>query len=209
MPIVYYWGMDTCKHCTHKLIIRQTRRTAEQLKKHYYYTAYYFCPHCKRIYHNDKFKVVNENFDLFARSEVASGPIDVEIWTDGACARNGRPSARAAWAFVSGRHEERGYVSGKQTNNTAEAYAIYHALLWAVKEGHKRVKIHSDSQITLHNLRKPLRLIKENNEVFAKIYNVIEKHGLQVLYQKVLGHSGDINNERADKLANSLVGITS
>lgn len=201
--------MEICKHCGHGLVVKQTKRTAEQLRKQYYYTAYYFCPNCKRIYHNDKFKIVNENFDLFARSEVANGPIDVEIWTDGACVRNGKPSAKAAWSFVSEKYEERGLVSGKQTNNTAEAYAIYHALLWAEKRGHKRVKIHSDSQITLHNLRKPLRLIKENNEIFAKIYGVIEKHGLKVQYQKVLGHSGDINNERADKLANSLVGIPS
>lgn len=198
-----------CKHCGHKLIVKQTKRTAEQLRKQYYYTAYYFCPNCKRIYHNDKFKIVNENFDLFAKPVVADGPLDVEIWTDGACARNGKISAKAAWAFVSGKHEERGMVIGKQTNNTAEAYAIYHALLWAAKKSYKRVRIHSDSQITIHNLRKPLRLIKENNEVFAKIYNAIEKNDLLVLYQKVSGHSGDINNERADKLANSLVGIAS
>lgn len=201
--------MKTCKTCGSQLVVKQTKRTAEQLRKQYYYNAYYFCPNCKRIYHNDKFKIVNENFDLFARSEATSGPIDGEIWTDGACARNGKPSAKAAWAFVSGKHEERGLVSGKQTNNTAEAYAIYHALLWAVKQGYKRVKIHSDSQITLHNLRKPIHKIKKNNAIFAKIYEVIEKNNLSVVYGKVAGHSGDINNERADKLANSLVGIMS
>ncbi len=202
-------SMTVCKHCGHKLIIRKTRRTAEQLKKQYYYTAYYFCPDCHRMYHDDKFKVVNENHDLFSGTQPVTGSVDVEIWTDGACVRNGQHSAKAAWAFVSGKHEERGLVIGKQTNNTAEAFAIYHALAWAGKYGYKRIKLHSDSQITINNFKKPLEKIKENREIFAKIYGVIEEHGLQVQYQKVLGHSGDINNERADRLANSLVGIKS
>jgi len=192
--------MDTCKHCGHKLIVRQTRRTAEQLKKQYYYTAYYFCPHCKRIYHSNAFKVVNENFDLFSETYSVTEPVDVEIWTDGACARNGHHTAKAAWAFVSGKHEERGLVEGKQTNNTAEAYAIYHALAWVGKHGYKRIKLHSDSQITINNLKKPLWKIKENRDIFAKIYDVIKTHHLSVAYQKVAGHSGDENNDRADSL---------
>lgn len=199
--------MATCRHCGAQLVKKDTKRTPEQLKKQYYYTAYYFCLQCKRIYHDEKFKIVNQNYDLFAGADTMNHPVDVEIWTDGACVRNGHVSARAAWAFVSGKYEERGLVEGKQTNNTAEAYAIFFALKWAAEQGFKRVRIHSDSQISLHNLRKPLSKIKENNEIFAKIYGIIAVHNLKVMYQKVAGHAGDENNERADRLANSLVGI--
>lgn len=196
-----------CKHCRVKLITKQTRRDPSQLKKQYYYTAYYYCPNCKRMYLNDRFKIVNKNFQLFTTNTLLPEDIDVTIWTDGACSFNGTGKAKAAWAFVSGEFEKSDFVIGKQTNNTAEGYAIYHALLWAKEKKHKRIKIISDSQITLHNLQKPPEKIKENKEIFAKIFEIIKKSDLQVIYEKVAGHAGDINNERADKLANQLVGI--
>lgn len=159
------------------------------------------------MYHDDAFKVVNKNYDLFTHETLPHSAFDVEIWTDGACSHNGTKLAKAAWAFVSGDYEERGFVEGKQTNNTAEAYAIYHALLWADKKGYKIVRIHSDSQITIHSLQKSPERVKENREIFQKIHEVIKKNDLSVVYTKVAGHADDVNNNRADRLANSLVGI--
>lgn len=196
-----------CRSCNGKLIIRSTKRSPQQLKKPYYYTAYYYCPRCQKIYHNDKFKIINNNYELFTTNSLDPKDIEVEIWTDGACSNNGRPNARAAWAFVSGDHEEKGLVIGKQTNNTAEGLAILFALKWATGKGYKRIKIYSDSQISLNNLLKRIEMIKENKPIFADIFDTISKNNLVVVYEKVLGHSGDINNERADKLANGLVGI--
>jgi ribonuclease HI len=202
----------TCKHCGTLLVEKATKRTPEQLKKPYYFTAYYFCPKCGRLYHDEKFKVTNEDFPLFTKdtpSPVFLGTeVDVNIWTDGACRANGTENAKAAWAFVSGEHEESGIVEGKQTNNTAEAYAIYYALLWAHKEKKKRVRIHTDSQITIHSLLKPYQKVKANQEVFKKIAEVIQENSLQVQYEKVPGHADDVNNNRADKLANTLAGIS-
>jgi ribonuclease HI len=117
---------------------------------------------------------------------------------------NGKPNARAAWAFVSGETERAGLVIGKQTNNTAEAFAIYHALVWAGELGYKKIKLHTDSQISLHGVNKHHSKVKVNREIFEKIANVIEKNSLQIEYVKVLGHSGDPNNDRVDKLANEL-----
>jgi ribonuclease HI len=199
--------MEICKTCGGSLIERATKRSPVQLVKSYYYTAYYYCPYCNKIYHNDKFKVVNKNYDLFTNDTLVPGEFDVEIWTDGACSRNGTPLAKAAWAFVAGEYEENGLVAGKQTNNTAEGLAIYHALVWAAKKGFKKIRLHTDSQISLNNLRKPVSLVKENRQIFADIYQVIKDNHLQVSFQKVQGHAGDPNNERADKLANGLVGI--
>lgn len=196
----------TCRNCGKKLIEKQTKRTAEQLKKPYYYTAYYYCSNCNKLYHDEKFKVINpQATPLFADLQTKSlTGYDVEIWTDGACVGNGTPHARAAWAFVSGKTEQSGRVEGKQTNNRAEGLAIYYALSWAAEQKFKKILLHTDSQISLFNLQKPASKVKMNQEIFVDIEKVIAKNRLQVDYKKVLGHSGDPNNERADALANGL-----
>ena len=131
--------------------------------------------------------------------------LDVEIWTDGACVSNGRPNARAAWGFVSGKTEKAGLVPGaKQTNNVAEGLAIFHALDWAARNNYKKIKIYTDSQITIYNVKKSAHRVLKNREIFQDIEDLIIKHNLQVSYEKVLGHSGDVNNSRADILANGL-----
>ncbi|MDP3941592.1 MAG: RNase H family protein [bacterium] len=196
--------MKTCKTCGSPLIVKQTKRTPEQLKKQYYYKAYYYCPRCKKIYHDDMFKVVNEQNGLFETTLPKQEDVDVEIWTDGACVYNGADNARAAWAFVSGIYEASGRVEGKQTNHSAEGFAIYHALLWAVENGYKKILIHSDSQITIGNLRKSWQMVKENQEIFRLIQDVTRANNLEVWYKKVKGHNGDPNNERVDRLANTL-----
>lgn len=129
---------------------------------------------------------------------------DVEIWTDGACINNGKPNANAAWAFVAGKFEKAGLVDGKQTNNVAEGLAIFHALVWAAEKGYKKIKLHTDSQITLHGVNKHHSKVKVNREIFENIANVIDKNDLKIEYVKVLGHSGNPNNDRVDTLANGL-----
>jgi len=158
------------------------------------------------MYFSDEFKIENKNFENFIRDMLDPKTFDVEIWTDGASSHNGKPTAKAAWAFVAGDYEERDYVFGKQTNNVAEATAILRALEWAGKKGHKTVRVHTDSQITIHGVMKPVEKVKENREIFQAIRDVIKKNKLFVTYKKVLGHSGDVNNDRADRLAASLVG---
>jgi ribonuclease HI len=205
-----------CKTCKGELVKKATKRTASQLKKPYYYTAYYYCPTCNKLYHDDKFKVVNTS--LFGdgvqtsqkqtvvpvRQSASRIVYDIEIWTDGACVHNGTPKARATWAFVSEETERVGLVDGKQTNNVGEALAIYHALSWAGEQGYKKIKLHTDSQISLFGLKKPPHLVKANQEIFIAIAQIIAKYQLTVQYVKVLGHSGDRNNDRVDRLANDL-----
>lgn len=128
----------------------------------------------------------------------------IEIWTDGACIHNGTPKASAAWAFVTKDYEKAGRVPEKQTNNRAEALAIYHALSWAAEKGYKHIKLHTDSQISLFGVNKPPHLVKANREIFEDIAKVTSEHQLEVHYIKVLGHSGNPDNDRVDALANSL-----
>ena len=197
---------NRCRVCHSPLIKKETKRTAAQLTKPYYYTAYYFCPNCKRLYHDDAFKVMNSNFTLFTSDGLSDKKIDIEIWTDGACVNNGKINAKAAWAFVAGEYEQAGEVDGKQTNNRAEALALYHGLMWAAEKGFKRIKVYTDSQITLHGIVKDPNTIKANGDIFKRIKDTIVNHHLDVAYEKVLGHSGIENNERADKLATELAG---
>ncbi len=195
-----------CKKDSTPLIIKKTKPNSSQLLKQYYYTAYYLCPLCHRMYFDDAFKVTNQNYELFTeKNSLVDEKVEVEIWTDGACSRNGTPLAKAAWAFVSGDYEEGGPVEGKQTNNRGEAFAIYHALEWAAQKGYRRIRLHSDSQITLHGVIKHPEKVKENRDIFQKIHDTVVKNKLLIEYKKVLGHSGDINNERADKIATALV----
>jgi len=39
------------------LIIKNTKNKPSQLEKAYYYTAYYYCTGCKRMFLSDEFKV--------------------------------------------------------------------------------------------------------------------------------------------------------
>ncbi len=209
--------MDVCKNCGGKLIVKSTKKTAEQLKKPYYYSAYYLCPYCKKLYHDDKFKIINNQTSLLSPTPTILNESDnlkdlstkpqndisyVEIWTDGACIYNGTPKAKAAWGFVSGKTEKAGLVEGLQTNNRAEAFAIYYALVWAAEREFRKVKLHTDSQISLHGVNKHPSKVVKNRDIFELIAQVITGCHLQVEFVKVLGHSGEINNERVDKLAN-------
>lgn len=195
-----------CKHDGSPLITKDVKRSASQLTKPYYYSAYYYCPSCRRMYFSDEFKIENKNYKNFTEDLLDPKEFDVEIWTDGASSHNGTLRAKAAWGFVSGDYEEGGLVEGKQTNNVAEATAILKALEWAGKKGYKTIKLHTDSQISIHGVMKPVHMVKMNREIFQGIKETIEKYKLFVTYIKVLGHSGDINNERADKIAARLVG---
>jgi ribonuclease HI len=195
--------MNLCKNCGGKLIEKATKRTPEQLQKPFYYSAYYYCPYCKKLYHDEKFKVINTALPspLFTSS---SEKPQVEIWTDGACVNNGKPTARAAWAFVSGKTERAGLIDGLQTNNRAEAFAIYHALVWAAEKNLRTIKLHTDSQISIHGVNKDPRKVLKNRDIFEQIARVITGCHLSVEFVKVLGHSGNVNNDRVDKLANDL-----
>lgn len=201
--------LNTCKSCGTPLLQKQTKVNPERLLKQYYYTHYYFCPKCQKIYLNDKFKVINDNHDLFTKKTDTFLDSDVDIWTDGACSNNGKENAKASWAFVAKKHEEAGLVDGKQTNNRGEALAIFHALKWASEKGYRHIRLHTDSQITLHGVIKHPERVKENRDIFERIHNIVTKYSLKIDYVKVLGHSGDINNERADVLATGLLVLPS
>lgn len=214
--------MQYCRTCNSLLIKRETKNKPSRATQSYYFKAYYYCQKCQKIYHSDKFKIINPQFkDLFSNAQQITPNklnsnslrldknFDAEIWTDGACLGNGGNHAKAAWAFVSGETEKAGLVPGeKQTNNVAEGIAVLHALRWAAQKKYHRIRVFTDSQITLYNLKKHPHQVKVNQEIFKSIATVIKESNLTVIFEKVVGHSGDPNNDRADRLANSLAGLS-
>ena len=57
--------------------------------------------------------------------------IEINVYTDGACSRNGRPDAKAGIGIFFKEDDSRNYcgrIEGKQTNNRAELIAILTAI---------------------------------------------------------------------------------
>lgn len=73
------------------------------------------------------------------------------IYTDGACSANGRPDARASYAYVFPDHLQESYAEPlgedeSQTNQMAELLAIYHGSEKAKKRGATSLTIYTDSK---------------------------------------------------------------
>ena len=160
----------------------------------------------------------------------AASPVTAFLYTDGACSDNGRPGAVAAWAWVTmhaelfdaarrGRVSSCGEVPLRQTNQRAELLAISHCLAYLVscgaKKGPKYV-ICSDSNYSLKCLTEWHKLWETNGWTTTKKEPVenaelvkealetlrsLQAKGLSIELRWVKGHSSDLGNQEADRLA--------
>ncbi len=133
----------------------------------------------------------------------------VEIWTDGACSPN---PGSGGWGVIlkSGEHEKE--LSGGEfdtTNNRMELKAAIEALN-ALKYP-CMVDVFTDSQYVRGGVlgwienwkkndwrtagKKPVK----NEDLWRELDKAIQDH--DIIWHWVKGHSGDVNNERADELA--------
>ena len=134
----------------------------------------------------------------------------VDIWTDGAC--KGNPGA-GGWGalLISGPHEKT--MHGGElvtTNNRMELTAPIEALKTLNRAC--TVVIHTDSQYVMKGMtewlpnwkkrgwvtadKKPVK----NADLWQQLDAEVNRH--RVSWRWVRGHAGDVNNERADVLAN-------
>jgi ribonuclease HI len=137
----------------------------------------------------------------------------IEIYTDGACRGNPGPGGWAA-LLRSGEHERE--ISGAETmttNNRMELTAVIRALE-ALKRP-VRGDIYTDSQYVRQGVlewlaswkkrgwktadRKPVK----NQDLWQELDLLQQKHDLQ--WHWVKGHSGHVENERVDALANRAI----
>jgi ribonuclease HI len=137
----------------------------------------------------------------------------VEVYTDGACSGNPGPGGWGAVLRWRGRRRELSGFEPQTTNNRMELRAAIGAL-----EALKRpmtVRLHTDSNYLRNGVtiwlprwkangwrtadKKPVK----NQDLWRELEAAVERH--RVEWHWVRGHSGDLDNERADQLAREAI----
>ena len=137
----------------------------------------------------------------------------VQIFTDGACKGNPGPGGWGAiLRFQDNEKEINGYKP-LTTNNIMELMAVIESLKAISKPF--EIVITTDSQYVkngitswIHNWKKngwktAAKKPVKNKELWIELDHLIQKHS--VSWKWVKGHSGHIENERADELANEAI----
>jgi ribonuclease HI len=133
----------------------------------------------------------------------------VEIWTDGGCKPNPGPGG---WGALLRYGETERELSGSDpatTNNRMELTAAASALE-ALKRP-CRVVLHTDSEYVRNGMERWVKGWVRNNwrnaakdpvanyELWQRLLAAAKPHDIE--WRWVRGHSGDVNNERVDRLA--------
>lgn len=139
----------------------------------------------------------------------ATNNIPVKIYTDGACSGNPGPGGWGVYLSYKN-HERKVYGSNiNTTNNRMELTATIEAL--RLLKYSCKVELYTDSQYVQMGITKWIKKWIQNNwetsnkqlvcnvDLWQSLYTLIQKH--QVSWHWVRGHSGNIGNEIADKLA--------
>jgi ribonuclease HI len=137
----------------------------------------------------------------------------VQIFTDGACKGNPGPGGWGAiLRFQDNEKEINGYEP-LTTNNIMELMAVIESLKAISKPF--QIEITTDSKYVkngitswIHNWKKngwktAAKKPVKNKELWIELDHLIQKHN--VSWKWVKGHSGHIENERADELANEAI----
>ncbi len=130
------------------------------------------------------------------------------IYTDGSCINK-----QGGYGFVviteNNVIEKYGRINGPCTNQIAELYAIYQALLFVDRQ--QPITIKSDSMYSILSLTNYIKRWKVNGYLTANnkpvknkdlIANIDALLTESIQFEHVRAHSGIIYNERADYLAN-------
>jgi ribonuclease HI len=140
-------------------------------------------------------------------------PVEVTIYTDGAC--RGNPGPGGWGAVLTSRGAERELWGGEAhtTNNRMELMAAIAALETLTRPC--RVALFTDSQYLRNGIREWLTAWKardwrtadrkpvKNRDLWERLEAAVARH--QVEWHWVRGHAGDDGNEHADRLANRAI----
>ena len=141
-------------------------------------------------------------------------PIEVELYTDGACSRNPGPGG---WAFIlrhlpTGKEIEKSGGEEDTTNNQMELRSVIEGL--ATLKRPCRIELFTDSEYVRKGLsdwmagwkrngwkRRENGSLKpvKNAELWQKLDELIAIHSVK--FTRVAGHSGHPENDRCDELA--------
>jgi ribonuclease HI len=133
----------------------------------------------------------------------------VHLFTDGACSGNPGPGGWGTILRWRGQEKEMSGAEPQTTNNRMELFAAI-AGLEALKRP-ARVRIHTDSMYLKDGITKWIHAWKKkgwrtadkkpvkNVDLWQRLEAAIERH--DVSWHWVRGHSGHVENERADEIA--------
>lgn len=134
----------------------------------------------------------------------------INIFTDGACRGNPGPGGWGA-LLRTDNHEKELYGGEKDTtNNRMEMMAVIKAV--EALQNPSNIKITTDSQYVLKGITEWMPNWKKNNwrtaakkpvknaDLWQMLDKLLKPH--DVTWQWVKGHSGHVENERVDQLAN-------
>jgi ribonuclease HI len=136
-------------------------------------------------------------------------PDAVHLFTDGACSGNPGPGGWGTILRWRGEEKELSGAEPQTTNNRMELFAAI-AGLEALKRP-ARVRIHTDSMYLKDGITKWIHAWKKkgwktadkkpvkNVDLWQRLETAIERH--DVSWHWVRGHSGHVENERADEIA--------
>lgn len=139
-------------------------------------------------------------FKLEASGRFVQSSKTITISTDGSVEgsrRQGRDRGPGGWAFVIHETDEVGSgFSQDATNNQMELQAVIEAIKAAPIE--KSICIRTDSQY-VQQIAKGANIAKSNNNMWREYESLTKGRKIKIVWIK--GHSDDVHNERADKLA--------
>lgn len=135
--------------------------------------------------------------------------MEYKIYTDGAYSQKNN---EGAFAYVlinvnagNVAEEKKAYHITNETNNRAELKAIITAVHRLPKDATK-VTIYSDSQYALKTLSGEWSH-SNNHDLFKVWYKVLDEHtDLDISYEWVKGHAGNVYNELCDQMCNDVLG---
>lgn len=139
----------------------------------------------------------------------------IEIYTDGACSGNPGPGGWGAILRFGKKERELSGGERQTTNNRMEMMAAI-ASLQALKEA-CQIDLYTDSKYLLQGVTEWLQGWKQrgwktaskqpvkNLDLWQQLDELLEAQDHEIQWHWVRGHSGHIENERADQLARSAI----
>lgn len=128
-------------------------------------------------------------------------PLEVTIYTDGACVGNPGPGGYAALLVCGARRREVAGGRAYTTNNRMEILAAIVAL--ETLKVRCRVTVYSDSRYLVDTIERGWRK-GANGDLWARLTSLCARHEVRFVW--VRGHNGHPENERCDQLATEAAG---
>ena len=129
------------------------------------------------------------------------------IYTDGACKGNPGPGGWAAIVEYNGKKKELCGGCPQTTNNKMELTAVIKAIEWLNTNKCKpcNLRIVTDSTYVMISKDKWIRWQKKktipNGDLWKLLIKTAQAGNHWLEFQHVMGHTGDVMNERCDRLA--------